>query len=314
MSKVSVIVVVYNSRKFLPQVFEAIFNQSHSDIEVFAVLNKSTDGSKEFIQTHFPRTVLIEPGTNTGFAGGNNLAIRQSVGEFIQLVNPDLIMSKNYIEQLLPAFNDPKLAAAVGKLLRYDFDSNQSLDIIDSAGVTMQSSGRARDRGQLERDRGQYNSAQQVFGVTGAAPMYRKSALEEVAFQGEYFDEDFLAYWEDVDLSWRLNNAGYKNWYQPQAVAYHGRGAGQAKGGYLHFLHFIKHHSKISPAIRRLNYKNHILMYLKNAKSIHPMFVLRELVMLVYIIIFETSTLTVLPQLWRQLPAMRQKRAAQTLS
>lgn len=314
MPKVSVIVVVYNSRKFLPHVFEAIFSQTHKDIEVFAVINESTDGSKEYIQSNFPQTTVLEPGANIGFAGGNNLAIRQSTGEFIQLVNPDLIMSNDYIEQMLPVFQDDTVAAVTGKLLRYDFAADKPLDVIDSTGVVMQVSGRARDRGQLEPDRGQYNVPGPVFGVSGAAPMYRRAALDAVAYQNQYFDEDFLAYWEDVDLSWRLNNAGYKNWYQPRAVAYHGRGAGQAPGGYLHIWHYIRHHSKISPVVRRLNYKNHILMYLKNTKRVHPAFILRELAMLAYVLVFETSTLKVLPQLWRQLPAMRKKRAFQNLT
>jgi GT2 family glycosyltransferase len=129
-----------------------------------------------------------------------------------------------------------------------------------------------------------------------------------VAYKGQYFDEDFLAYWEDVDLSWRLNNAGFKNVYVPQALAYHGRNAGQSKGGYLHFWHYITHHRKISPAIRRLNYRNHILMYLKNSRYIHPAFLVREFVMFFYVLALETSTLAVLPELFRLFPETMEKR------
>lgn len=314
MPKVSVVVVVYNSRKFLQLVFEAIANQTVSDLEIFAVINSSTDGSKEFIQQTFPNVKIIDPGMNTGFAGGNNLAMKQASGEFIQLVNPDLIMSPNYIEKLLPAFSDLKVAAATGKLLRYDFATNTKTTIIDSTGIVMSDSGRARDRGQLEQDNGQYDSNTTVFAVTGAAPMYRKSALESIAFKGEYFDEAFLAYWEDVDLSWRLNNAGLKNVFVPQAVAYHGRTAGQAKGGYFHLLNFISHHRKIPTHIRRLNYKNHILMYLKNTPAISLKFILREIVMFGYVLIFEPSTLGVLPELFRQMKENRAKREFQKLN
>lgn len=313
MPKVSMVVVVYNSRPFLQPVFEAIFKQTFSDLEVFAVINASTDGSKEFLAQSFPQVKIIDPQKNTGFAGGNNLAIKQSSAQFIQLVNPDLIMTPNYIETMLDAFNDPQVAAATGKLLRYDFKTNTSSDVIDSTGIVMSLSGRARDRGQLETDYQQYDNQRAVFGVTGAAPMYRKSALDNVAYKGEYFDESFLAYWEDVDLSWRLNNAGFKNVYVPEAVAYHGRNAGQSKGGYLHLLNFVKHHQTLPTHICRLNYKNHILMYLKNTKRIHPLFILRELAMLCYVLVFETSTLGVIPEIFRQLPANRQKRLAQNL-
>ena len=311
MPRVSAIVVVYNSRKFLPAVFGAISKQTHQDMEVLAVINASDDGSREFISQNHPSVKILEPGKNIGFAGGNNLAIRQAAGEFIQLVNPDLIMRQDYVEKILKAFDDPKVAAATGKLLRYDFDRNEKTNIIDSTGVTMGVTGRGRDRGQNEPDAGQYDSQREVFGVSGAGCMYRKSALEAVKYENEYFDESFVAYWEDVDLSWRLNNAGFRNAYVPEAVAYHGRAAGSAKGGYLHVFSYVKHHGGLPKHIRRLNYKNHILMYLKNARFIHPAFVVREIMMLGYILVLETSTLGVIPELWRLLPEMRKKRAAQ---
>jgi len=309
--KVSVINVVYNSKKYIKPVFDAIFAQTHKDLEVIAVICANDDGSKELLAQNYPQVKILDPGKNLGFSAANNLAIQESSGEFIQLVNPDLILEPNYIEIMLKAFTDHKIAAATGKLLRYDFDKNQKLNVIDTTGVTMSVSGRARDRGQNQTDHGQFDAQTEVFGVSGAGPMYRRSALEKVKDEQEYFDEDFFMYWEDVDLSWRLNNSGYKNVYVPAAVAYHGRTAGQAEGGYLHLFRFIQHHKKLSPQILRWNYKNHILMYIKNAKHIwHPAFVLRELAMLGYIIVFETSTLKVLPELFRQIPRILAKRKA----
>jgi GT2 family glycosyltransferase len=310
MPKVSVILVLYNSRKFLLPVYQAVFNQTHKDLEVLTVINASDDGTREFVQSSYPQTRILDEGVNTGFAGGNNWAIRESSGEFIQLVNPDLIMQPDYIERMLAAFNGPKVAAATGKLLRYDFDTNEKSNIIDSTGITLSISGRGRDRGQLQEDKGQFDSDTEIFGVSGAAPMYRRNALEAVKFGQEYFDEDFGSYWEDVDLSWRLNNAGYKNIYVPEAVAYHGRTAGQSKGGYLHVLNFIRHHGNMPPHILKLNYKNHLLMYLKNAPHIHPAFILREIAMLAYILVFETGTLKVVPEIFRLYPRIRQKRNA----
>ncbi|HYE22207.1 MAG TPA: glycosyltransferase family 2 protein [Verrucomicrobiae bacterium] len=313
MTKVSVIFVFYNSKRFVEPVVASVINQTHKDIEIIAVIN-SDDGTKELLKEKFPSVKIIYPGTNLGFAGGNNLGIDQSDGEFVQLVNPDLILAPDYIEKMLRVFNDPKVGAATGKLLRYDFDNNQKTNIIDSTGIVISNSGRARDRGQLEVDKGQYDNQTEIFGVSGAGPMYRRSALEAVRYcengRCEYFDESFVAYWEDVDLSWRLNRVNYKNVYVPNAVAYHGRSAGQSQGGYLHVFHYIKHHSKLSPTIRRLNYKNHILMYLKNAPYIHPAFILREIVMLGYITVLETSTLKVIPELIRLIPRILKKRRA----
>jgi GT2 family glycosyltransferase len=310
MPKVSVILVLFNSRNFLPPVMEAVFRQTHQDLEVFSVITASTDGTKDFIRQNYPQVKILDKGYNTGFAAGNNWAIQESSGEFIQLVNPDLIMQPDYIEKMLQAFQDPKVAAATGKLLRYNFDTNEKSGVIDSTGIVMSKSGRGRDRGQLEEDKGQYDDAREVFGVSGAGPMYRRSALEAIKFEKEYFDEDFGSYWEDVDLSWRLNNAGFKNVYVPEALAYHGRTAGQAKGGYLHVMNFIRHHSRLPSKILKLNYKNHILMYLKNARFIHPAFILREIAMLGYVLVFETRTLGVIPEMVRLYPRMRIKRAA----
>lgn len=310
--KVSVIVVIYNSKKFIKPVFDAIFAQTHKDLEVFAVINANEDGSKEFIAQTHPQVKILDSGVNVGFAGGNNWAIRESEGTFIQLVNPDLVMEPNYIEELLKVFEDKKVGAATGKLLRFDFDNIQKTKIIDSTGVVMSGSGRARDRGQLAEDVGQYEIPGPVFAVSGAGPMYRRSALEEVKYcenyKCEYMDEDFVAYWEDVDISWRLNHLGYKNMYEPKAIAYHGRTAGSSMGGYAHVFKFIKHHAKLSKEIRKLNYRNHIFMYLKNKKWPSLSFIFREIAMLGYIILFEPSTLKVVPEMIRLWPKIRRKR------
>jgi GT2 family glycosyltransferase len=312
--KVSIITLPFRKNQLIKPVFDAILAQTHKDMEVIAVINDSADGSKEIIQKNYPSIKIIESGYNAWFAAGNNLGIKNSTGEFIQLVNDDLILEPNYVEEMLKAFADPKVAAATGKLLRYDFEKNLKTNIIDTTGIVLSSSGRARDRGQNEADQGQFNNEPDVFGVSGAGPMYRRSALEKVKYQNEYFDEDFVAYWEDVDLSWRFNNAGFKNVYVPSAIGYHGRTAGSAEGGYLHVWKFIQHHKKINKQILKLNYKNHILMYLKNTKHLwHPAFWLREIVMFGYILVFETSTLQVIPELFRQIPKIIAKRKFQGL-
>lgn len=306
--KVSVIFVIYEAKKYIKPAFDSVFAQTHKDLEVIAVINKSTDGSKEEIEQNYPQVRIIDPGENLYFAKGNNLGIHSSTGEFIQLVNQDVVLEPTYIEEMLKIFGDEKVAAATGKILRYDFANNQKTKVVDTLGISLSISGRAKDIGQLQEDAGQFEVPGQVFGVSGAVPMYRRSALEKVRYQQEYFDEDFGSYWEDADLSWRLNNAGFINYYAPKAVAYHGRTAGQSEGGYLHLLKFIKHHSTLSRQVLQWNYKNHILMYLKNAKYIHPMFILREIAMFGYVLVFETSTLKVLPELFRQIPRVLKKR------
>jgi GT2 family glycosyltransferase len=310
--KVSIILVIFNAKKYIKPVFDAIFAQTYKDIEVIAVINGSEDGSKKLIEQNYPSVKIIDPGVNLWFARGNNLAIAQSSGEFIQLVNQDLVLEPGYIEKMVIAFTDKRVGAATGKLRQYNFDLGVKMGTLDSTGITISKSGRARDRGQHEVDRGQYDDKREVFAVSGAGPMYRRSAIEETKYcenyKCEYFDEDFVAYWEDVDLSWRLAHRGYKNVYVPQAMGYHGRTASSSEKGYLHVLSFIKHHKKLSEATRQLNFRNHIFMYFKNSKWIHPLFVLREIAMFFYILIFEPSTLKVLPGMFRLWPKIINKR------
>ena len=244
--KVSVIILPFRRTQIIKPVFDAIFAQTHKDLEVIAVLNDSNDGSREIIQANYPQVKILEPGQNLFFAKGVNLGINNSIGEFIQLVNDDLILEPNYIEEILKAFSDPKVASATGKILRYDFANHAKTKVIDTLGLVLDRSGRVRDIAQLEIDRGQSEASREIFGVSGAGPMHRKSALDKVKYQDEYLDEDFVMYWDDADLSWRLQNAGFISKYIPTAIAYHGRSAGQSKGGYKNLLGFIKHHKKLS--------------------------------------------------------------------
>jgi GT2 family glycosyltransferase len=360
MPKVTVVQAVYNNRRFIEPVFSAIFNQTYKDFNVVAVIAGNDDGGKELLAEKFPQVEIIDPGYNIGFAAGHNLVFEKFASEFFQLVNPDLILNSGYIENILKAFDDPKVGAATGKLYQVDreritnWQSNvkgQRSNVLDTTGVTISKSGRARDRGQHEEDRGQYDRFTIVDAVSGAGCMYRRLALLGVKLplldttpsrQGgtpllykegntavavsppnvggvpreaggggikfEFFDEDFHSYWEDVDLSWRMSNAGWKNIFVPSAVGYHGRGAGSSEKGYTDILGFIKHHKKLSPRVRQLNYQNHIFLYLKNAKRFYPQFFVREFFMFFYVLIFEIGTFKILPNMIRLLPKMWGKR------
>ncbi len=339
MPKVTVIQVIYNNRRFIEPVFSAVFNQSYKDINVVAVIAGNDDGGKELLAEKFPQVEIIDPGFNIGFSAGHNLVFDkcgnltpslsskgEGASEFFQLVNPDMVMDPTYIENILKAFDDPKVGAATGKLYQVDRDAivdtrgillmqKDSPCVLDTTGVVISKSGRARDRGQHEVDNGQYDRLTSVQAVSAAGAMYRKTALQAVSCQlsadrssREYFDQDFHSYWEDVDLTWRMSNAGWKNIFVPSAVAYHGRGAAASENGYADVLGFISHHKKLSPRVRKLNYQNHIFMYIKNSPYFYPHFFVREFFMFFYILFFETGTLKVLPRMFKLLPKMWMKR------
>ena len=318
MLKVALVQVVYNSMKFIPQVFPAALSQTEKDLAFYAIIAGNEDGGKEYIQKNFPEVKIIDPGYNVGFSKGHNDFFSQIDAEFIQLINPDLIVTPTFVEDMLKPFSDSAVGAVSGKILQYDFVKNLSTNKIDSTGVVISKTGRGRDRGQHEIDEGQWDSQTDLIAVSGAAAMYRKSALESVKYiypenhskkgQVEYFDEEFFMYWEDVDLSWRMVNAGWKIKFAPHAKAFHGRTAGSSASGYKKVWAFIQHHRQIPKQILKWNYKNHIFMFIKNSPKWYGKFFVREFFYHVFVLVFETKTLAVLPEFFRQLPSIWQKR------
>lgn len=309
MSKVALVQVIYNTREFIPIVFPTVFNQTHKNTEFVVVIAGNQDKSKEYIQEHFPQVKIIDPGYNIGFAKGHNQLFEELDADFFQLVNPDLVMTESFVEEMLkPFMEDPKVGAVSGKILRYDFASNKPTNQIDTTGVVMSKSGGARDRGQHEVDKGQYDTDTNIVAVSGAAAMYRKTALEDVKYDNQYFDEEFHTYWEDIDLSLRMINRGWKIKYNPMALAFHGRAASSSPGGYKKVIAFIKHHRNIRADIRKLNYKNHIFLFIKNSPKWYWQFFAREFFYNIFVLIFETTTLSILPLFFKQLPSIWHKR------
>ena len=228
------------------------------------------------------------------------------------VLNPDVELAPDFLEHALLPFDDPKVGAVTGKMIR----PNSS--VLDGTGITVDRFRRARERGQNEKDFGQYDNSPEIFGVSGTAAIYRRSALEQVKVptkrgQAEYFDEDFFMYFEDVDLSWRLRLAGYTCIFVPTARVNHERVASSSPGGYRRFLSYLRHHRALPEKIKRWNWKNHLLCVIKNDFGRpfwrdFPLIFVRELAMFFFILIFETRTLGIVPEFFRQLPMMLKKR------
>lgn len=307
--KLTVQIVIYNNKSYLPKVFANLYAQSFKDFNVIAVICGNQDGSKEYLEQNYPDVTIIDPQKNLGFAGGHNLAFSRSDSEFVFLLNPDLVMEPDYLSSLLKSFDDPRVASVTGKLLQIDMAGFTKKNTLDSTGIALYSSGRAKDRGQHEVDLAQYDSSQKLPAVSGAGPMYRRSALELLKKeQGEIFDSNFFMYWEDVDLGLRLLHQGFFNYFQPQARAYHGRGTGSSKSGVKKIREYLSHRKTVSLFTKRLNFKNHFFLVVKNFPKITLKVIFREIAMFFYVLIFETQTLTVLPEIFKALPVILNKR------
>lgn len=263
MDLISLVIINYNNKSYLKRCLTSIENQTYKNLEIIFIDNESKDGSFEFMKEEYysKNILLIRNEVNNGYAGAANQGIKLSKGKYVMILNPDIIMEVDFLEKMYNFIeSDERIGALSGKLLKYNFLSDKKLNFIDSAGIIMTSKSKWIDRGQNEEDKGQYEETKQVFGVCGAAPLYRRSALEKIKVFDEYFDEDFFAYKEDIDLSWRMNLAGIKNMYYPKAIAYHGRGMNSAKG----VINTIKNRRNQSEFLKELSFVNHICMLIKN--------------------------------------------------
>lgn len=310
---ISLVIINYNNKDYLSRCVESIFKQTYKKLEIIFIDNESRDGSFKYMKERYSdkNIFLIQNNINNGYSGAANQGIKLSNGKYIMIINPDLIMDEKFIENLwrYASAND-EIGAVSGKLLKYNFETNEKLNYIDSAGIIMYRNRRCIDRGQNEKDLNQYEKTERVFGVCGAAPFYSRKALDKVALDGEYFDEDFFAYKEDVDLSWRLNLAGFKCMYYPRAIAYHGRALGRSNGGKFKF---IKHRAAQSKFLRGISTRNQILMLIKNEtkesfERDKYKIVVRELQLFIYYILFEQFNFKYINQAIRMKKKMKKKR------
>ncbi len=283
---VTVAIVTWNSMHYLPNCIAAISEQSYPSLELIVIDNASIDRSPEFIEQIKPRTQIIRNPINTGFCHAHNQGIKESKGSYYLALNPDVALQPKYIQQLVNALEKrPEFGVAGGKLLSRDEITASRK--IDSTGLFINRQRRQYLRGHGQDDKGQFDQPGEVFGIDGAAPLYKRAMLEEIKIQGEYFDEIFFAHKEDVDLAWRSRLFGWRAWYTPEAIAYHDRSFKPGKRG------------PISQDIKLHAVKNRYLMLLKNETKAGwyrdgLQILLYDLKILIYLVLFERSSLSAL--------------------
>ena len=216
--KASVIIPNLNGAGWLRDSIESVWAQTEQDFELIVIDNGSTDESLDIARSYCGRDryTLIENTGNTGFSHAVNQGIAIAKGEYMALFNNDAFAEPDWLAELIKTADaDPKIFAVSSLMLRY-----YEPDLADDAGDYVTILGFACKRGDgLKASR--YTKPCRVFSACGGAALYRKSILDEIG----NFDENFFAYFEDVDLSWRANNAGYKNLLCPTARCYHICGA-----------------------------------------------------------------------------------------
>ncbi|MDB5164328.1 MAG: hypothetical protein JWS12_946 [Candidatus Saccharibacteria bacterium] len=239
---VSVVIPNWNGKDLLGACLDSLLAQT-SKAEVVVVDNGSGDGSQSYLKKNYPEVTLIELDKNYGFSGGVNRGIEHAMkagAKYVALFNNDAIADKHWLKNILAAAEtQPKSGIVTSKFMRIDKKH------LDSTGDFYSVWGLPFPRGRNELDNGQYDDKRDVFGASGGASLYRAAMLQEVGL----FDETFFAYFEDVDMSFRAQLAGWKVVYAPQAIAYHHLSATTSKLG-----SFARYHSV----------KNFVLLYTKD--------------------------------------------------
>ncbi len=245
---VSITLLNWNGKQFIEECIESVLAQTYSHIQFTIIDNCSTDGSPELIEEKYPGIQLVKNKQNVGYSRAHNQGIKMAQGSLIIPLNYDVVLDKEFVAELVGAIDaDDKIGSVSGKLLRLTEDGKT--DTIDSTGHLIFSNRYVVNRGEDKQDTGQYDTPDEIFGVCGAASLYRRDMLEDIKVNEEYLDEDFFIMLEDVDLDWRARLRGWKSVYNPEAVAYHYRtGSGAQK----------------SRLLQRHYYKNRYLTFIKN--------------------------------------------------
>jgi GT2 family glycosyltransferase len=294
---VSVLVVTHRDLALVERALQAF--RTTPSVEIVIVNNDPAEDVRGWAQERFPDASVIEMGFDAGYARAMNAGIAASRGEFLLLLDSDLFLSESYVSEMLGFFAaNPAAGAAGGKLLRYDLQAERETPFIDTAGVRLGRNRRVTGRGEGQRDTGQYEQTEQLFGVDGAGMFLRRSALEDVVLDGDYFDSSFFMHKEDTDLCWRLRLLGWEIWYVPRAVGAHGRTTrGLGDRGYLAAMSaFHRNERGKRQSVRLHAAKNQWLLLTKNEDRQNflrdlPFILGRELAVLGYNAVFAPRTL-----------------------
>jgi len=210
---ISVVIPTYNGITLLPECLDSVRKQELLPDEIILVDDGSCDGTQALVSQNYPEVCLVRLDPNRGFAAAANEGIRRAKGEYIALLNNDARAAPRWLSELKKALDErPSVGSCSSKMLFAD-----GSDTINSIGIGFTRAGTAFDVGYGQKDGPQFNRPRPVFGACAGAAMYRRKLFDSVGL----FDEDFYMWYEDADLSFRAQLAGYKCFFVPTAIVYH---------------------------------------------------------------------------------------------
>jgi GT2 family glycosyltransferase len=251
MLKAAVVILNYNGREMLRQFLPSVLQNTALPYEVIVADNGSTDDSLAFLASNFPEVKVLASKENGGFSKGYNTALNQIEAEYYVLLNSDVEVTPNWIAPVIALMDSNPLIAACQPKIR-SFQDKKSFEYAGAAGGFIDHFGYPFCRGRifdtLEEDLGQYDDYKEIFWATGACMFVRADIYHQLGG----LDEDFFAHMEEIDLCWRIKNAGYNVYYCPESTVYH------LGGGTLHKSH---------PRKTFLNFRNGLVLLYKNLPS-----------------------------------------------
>ncbi len=304
MTSVDVVIVTHDHAATLGATLASLVAQTLQPAHVLVVDNASRDASRELAAAAdgAVRVSLLGLDENRGFSGALNEGLRRSTSEWVLSLNPDCRLEPEFLAALLPAARQhERTGAASGLLLRARGEALEPTSVVDSAGMIVSAWGRHFDRCAGRAPSERVRRPAWVFGATGAAALYRRAALDDVAYpNGEVLDERFFAYREDADLAWRLQRRGWWCRYEPSAVAYHARGSKPEAG------------RAGSALVNRLSVRNRFLLLWANADwrwrvACFPFWWLRDIAVLGACLTVERSSWPGVREAWALRSAQRQR-------
>ena len=245
---VAVVILNWNGRNFLEKFLPFVLSSTYTNKIIVVADNASTDDSVLFLQNHFPAVHIIINKTNEGFAKGYNTALQQVHADYYVLLNSDVEVTPGWIEPVIALMESNKIIAACQpKML--DYNNKNHFEYAGACGGWIDNYGYPFSRGRIfedcEKDTGQYDDASACFWASGAALFVRA----EVYHQMKGLDTYFFAHQEEIDLCWRMQQAGYSIYVQPASVVYHVGGGTLPKGNNRKTF---------------LNFRNNLVMIYKN--------------------------------------------------
>ncbi len=272
MSKVSIIVLNWNGKKFLKNCLNSLQKLNYNSVEIIVVDNNSTDGSAEFVKKNYPKVIFVENKENYGFAKGNNIGYEKTKGEYVLILNNDTVVTPDFLNPLIETFKKDSRIGCLQPQIRLLEDKK----VLDGVGAFLTSTGFLYHFGYLkDKNKDIYNKRMKIFSAKGACMLLSRKAIEKVGL----FDEDFFIFFEETDLCFRLWLAGFTVAYEPKSVIYHMGGADTTS-------------SKSYQHERRayLSLRNMFCSYLKNFGTINllvilPIFIFLQVCLVFYYLI-----------------------------